>query len=141
MPIGSTQSVWSIPVVGVLLTLAVVVVLARVGGRLLGVGLGLGAGAGGGMAGAHPGNQAHRAQLATGEQVVVNGPAPRDSCPRIPSATMRHRDSRHRAVRNVATTQVTGYRQSGLSQAPNVTAVLIKRCRTVLAERYRYITK
>ncbi len=42
MPIGSTQGVWSIPVVGVLLTLAVVVVIARVGGRLLGVRLGWG---------------------------------------------------------------------------------------------------
>jgi ubiquinone biosynthesis protein len=42
MPIGSTQGVWSIPVVGVLLTLAVVAVLARVGGRLLGVRLGWG---------------------------------------------------------------------------------------------------
>jgi ubiquinone biosynthesis protein len=42
MPIGSTQGVWSIPVVGVLLTLAVVVILARVGGRLLGVRLGWG---------------------------------------------------------------------------------------------------
>jgi hypothetical protein len=42
MPIGSTQGVWSIPVVGVLLTLAVVVVLAWVGGRLLGVKLGWG---------------------------------------------------------------------------------------------------
>jgi len=42
VPIGSTQGVWSIPVVGVLLTLAVVVVLARVGGRLLGVRLGWG---------------------------------------------------------------------------------------------------
>lgn len=37
MPIGSTQGLWSIPVIGGLLTLAVVVILARVGGRLLGV--------------------------------------------------------------------------------------------------------
>jgi len=42
VPIGSTHGLWSIPVVGVLLTLAVVVVLARVGGRLLGVRLGWG---------------------------------------------------------------------------------------------------
>ena len=42
MPIGSPQGVWSIPVVGVLLTLAVVVVVARVGGRLLGMRLGWG---------------------------------------------------------------------------------------------------
>src|SRR5215813_389802 len=37
MPIGSTQGLWSIPVLGGLVTLAVVVILARVGGRLLGV--------------------------------------------------------------------------------------------------------
>jgi ubiquinone biosynthesis protein len=37
MPIGSTQGLWSIPVLGGLLTLLVVAVLARVGGRLLGV--------------------------------------------------------------------------------------------------------
>lgn len=42
MPLGSTQGLWSIPVVGGLLTLAIVVVLARVGGRLLGVRLGWG---------------------------------------------------------------------------------------------------
>jgi ubiquinone biosynthesis protein len=42
MPIGSTQGLWSIPVLGALLTLAVVVMLARVGGRLLGVRLGWG---------------------------------------------------------------------------------------------------
>jgi ubiquinone biosynthesis protein len=42
MPIGSTQGLWSIPVLGGLLTLVVVVVLARVGGRLLGVRLGWG---------------------------------------------------------------------------------------------------
>lgn len=48
---------------------------------------------------------------------------------------MRDRNSRYRAVRDVATSQVMGYRRSGLNQAANVTAVLIKRCRTVLAER------
>jgi len=42
MPIGSTQGLWSIPVLGGLLTLLVVVILARVGGRLLGVSLGWG---------------------------------------------------------------------------------------------------
>ncbi|HEY2639631.1 MAG TPA: AarF/UbiB family protein [Streptosporangiaceae bacterium] len=42
MPIGSTQGLWSIPVLGGLLTLAVVIILARVGGRLLGVRLGWG---------------------------------------------------------------------------------------------------
>jgi ubiquinone biosynthesis protein len=42
MPIGSTQGLWSIPVLGALLTLVVVVMLARVGGRLLGVRLGWG---------------------------------------------------------------------------------------------------
>src|SRR5215469_4132483 len=42
MPIGSTQGLWSIPVLGGLLTLLVVVILARVGGRLLGVRLGWG---------------------------------------------------------------------------------------------------
>jgi hypothetical protein len=42
MPIGSTQGLWSIPVLGGLLTLVVVVILARVGGRLLGVSLGWG---------------------------------------------------------------------------------------------------
>ncbi len=51
------------------------------------------------------------------------------------SATMRDRDGRYRAVRDVATSQVTGYRRSGLNQAANMTAVLIKRCQTVLAER------
>jgi len=42
MPIGSTQGLWSVPVLGGLLTLLVVVILARVGGRLLGVRLGWG---------------------------------------------------------------------------------------------------
>jgi len=42
MPIGSTHGLWSIPILGAVLTLAVVVVLARVGGRLLGVRLGWG---------------------------------------------------------------------------------------------------
>jgi len=42
MPIGSTHGLWSIPVLGGLLTLLVVVILARVGGRLLGVRLGWG---------------------------------------------------------------------------------------------------
>jgi ubiquinone biosynthesis protein len=42
MPIGSTQGLWSIPVLGGVLTLLVVVILARVGGRLLGVRLGWG---------------------------------------------------------------------------------------------------
>ena len=42
MPIGSAQGLWSIPVLGGLLTLLVVVILARVGGRLLGVRLGWG---------------------------------------------------------------------------------------------------
>jgi hypothetical protein len=42
MPIGSTQGLWSIPGLGGLLTLVVVVILARVGGRLLGVRLGWG---------------------------------------------------------------------------------------------------
>jgi len=42
MPIGSTQGLWSIPVLGGLLTFLVVAVLARVGGRLLGVRLGWG---------------------------------------------------------------------------------------------------
>src|SRR5215467_15982196 len=42
MPIGSTQGLWGIPVLGGLLTLVVVVILARVGGRLLGVRLGWG---------------------------------------------------------------------------------------------------
>src|SRR5215472_7754747 len=37
MPIGSAHGLWSVPVLGGLLTLAVVVILARVGGRLLGV--------------------------------------------------------------------------------------------------------
>ena len=42
MPIGSNQGLWSTPVLGGLLTLLVVVILARVGGRLLGVRLGWG---------------------------------------------------------------------------------------------------
>jgi ubiquinone biosynthesis protein len=42
MPIGGTHGLWGIPVLGGVLTLLVVVILARVGGRLLGVRLGWG---------------------------------------------------------------------------------------------------
>jgi len=51
MPIGSTQGLWGIPVLGGLLTLVVVVILARVGGRLLGVRLGWGRALGAGWLG------------------------------------------------------------------------------------------
>jgi hypothetical protein len=54
---------------------------------------------------------------------------------------MRDRDSRHRAVRDAATAQVTVTADHDAVRAAKVTAVLIKRCRTVLTERCRYITK
>jgi hypothetical protein len=54
---------------------------------------------------------------------------------------MRDRDSRHRAAGDAATAQVTVTADQDSVRAVNVTAALIKRCRTVLTERYRYITK
>jgi hypothetical protein len=59
----------------------------------------------------------------------------------IPSVTMRDRDSRHRAVRDAATAQVMVTANQGSGRVAKVTAVLIKRCRTVLTERCRYITR
>ena len=59
----------------------------------------------------------------------------------IPSVTMRDRDSRHGAVRDAATAQVTATADQDSVRAAKITAELIKRCRTVLTERRRYITK
>jgi hypothetical protein len=55
--------------------------------------------------------------------------------------TMRNRDSRHRAVVDAATAHVTVTADLDSVRAANVIAALIKRCRTVLTERCRYITK
>ena len=49
--------------------------------------------------------------------------------------------SRHRAVRDAATAQVMVTADQDPGRAAKVTAVLIKRCRTVLTERCRYITR
>ena len=57
------------------------------------------------------------------------------------SVTTRDRHSRHRAVRDAATAQVAVTADQDAVRAAKVTAVLIKRCRTVLTERCRYITK
>jgi hypothetical protein len=54
---------------------------------------------------------------------------------------MRDRDSRQRAVRDAATAQVTVTANQDSVRVAKVTALLIKRCRTVLTERCRYITK
>jgi hypothetical protein len=54
---------------------------------------------------------------------------------------MRDRDSRHRAVRDAATASVTMTADQGSGRAANITAAIIKRCRTVPAERWRYIIK
>jgi len=53
---------------------------------------------------------------------------------------MRDRDSRHRVTRDAATARLRIADQDSVSAAKE-TAVLIKRCRTVLTERCRYITK
>ena len=45
-----------------------------------------------------------------------------------------------RAVRDAATAQVAVTADQDAVRAAKVTAVLIKRCRTVLTERRRYIT-
>ncbi len=54
---------------------------------------------------------------------------------------MRDRDSRHRALRDAATAQVAVTAHQDSIGAAKITAVLNKRCRTVLTERCRYITK
>jgi hypothetical protein len=54
---------------------------------------------------------------------------------------MRDRDSRHRVVRDAATASVTMTADQDSVRAVNLTAAIIKRCRTVLAERWRYIIK
>ena len=59
----------------------------------------------------------------------------------IPSVTTRDHDGRHRALPGAATAQVAVTADQGSVSAAKVTAVLIKRCRTVLTERCRYITK
>jgi len=59
----------------------------------------------------------------------------------IPSVTTRDRHSRHRAVRDAETAQVAVTADQDAARAEKVTAVLIKRCRTVLTERRCYITK
>ncbi len=55
--------------------------------------------------------------------------------------TTRNRDSRHRAVVDAATAHVTVTADLDSVRAANVIAALIKRCRAVLTERCRYITK
>jgi len=59
----------------------------------------------------------------------------------IPSVTTHDRHSRHRAVRDAETAQVAVTADQDAARAEKVTAVLIKRCRTVLTERCCYITK
>jgi len=59
----------------------------------------------------------------------------------IPSVTTRDRVSRHQAVRDAATARVAVTVAQDSVRAAKITAVLIKRCRTVLTERCRYITK
>jgi hypothetical protein len=59
----------------------------------------------------------------------------------IPSVTTRDRGGRHRAVRDAATAQVTVTADQDSARAVKVAAVLIKRRRTVLTERCRYITR
>jgi hypothetical protein len=54
---------------------------------------------------------------------------------------MRDRDGHHRVVRDAATEQVTVAADQHSVRATKVTAMLIKRCRTVLTERCRYITE
>jgi hypothetical protein len=54
---------------------------------------------------------------------------------------MRDGDSRHRAARDAATAQVAVTADQDSVRAAKVAAVLIKRCRTVLTERCRYITQ
>jgi hypothetical protein len=82
------------------------------------------------------GHAEHRGQGAAGapdRRISHVGP--------IPSVTTRDRDSRHRAVRDAATAQVAVTAGQDSVKAAKVTAVLIKRCRTVLMERCRCITK
>ena len=55
--------------------------------------------------------------------------------------TTRNRDSRHRAVADAAAAHVTVTADLDSVRAANVIAALIKRCRTALTERCRYITK
>src|SRR6266851_3347811 len=59
----------------------------------------------------------------------------------IPPVTIRDRHSRHREVGDAATVRVAVTAGQDAVRAAKVTAVLIKRCRTVLTERCRYITK
>ncbi len=54
--------------------------------------------------------------------------------------TTRNRDGRHRVVVDAATAHVTVTADLD-SVTANVIAALVKRCRTVLTERCRYITK
>ena len=55
--------------------------------------------------------------------------------------TTRNCDSRHRAVVDAATAHVTVAADLDSVRAANVVAALIKRCRAVLTERCRYITR
>jgi hypothetical protein len=55
----------------------------------------------------------------------------------IRSVTMRDPDSRHRVTRDAATASVTMTADQDSVRAVNLTAAIIKRCRTVLAERWR----
>ncbi len=54
---------------------------------------------------------------------------------------MRDRDSRHGAVRDAATAQVTVTADQDSGRAAKIIAVLIEYCGTVLTERRRYLTK
>jgi hypothetical protein len=54
---------------------------------------------------------------------------------------MCDRDSRHRAARCAATAQVAVTADQDSVEVAKVTAVLIKRCRIVLAVRCGYITQ
>jgi hypothetical protein len=97
---------------------------------------------------------AHTYLLADANRMTVRGttdhqPADRDwrayrrisHVGTIPSVTTRDLHSRHRAVRDAATAQVAVTADQDAVRAAKVTAVLIKRCRTVLTEHCRYITK
>jgi hypothetical protein len=56
----------------------------------------------------------------------------------ISSVTTRDHDSRHRAVREAATAQLA---QDSVKVAKVTAVLIIERCRTILTQRCRYITK
>ncbi len=92
-----------------------------------------------------PSNYA-RSILRRATQARARGPALAVLSPRssragtIPSVT-RDRDIRHLAIRDAVTAQVTVTPDQYSVSAAKVAGALIKRCRTVLTERCRYITK